>query len=214
MSAVAALLARLAADGLALRAEEEALVVSPAEKLTPELRALLLRFKPEVLGLLRIHGPGLVALFADAPTWPAGSRAFWPRDGRLVASCGRSRAPPGRPPWATAGARLRHALRPPSLLRRARGSRGKAIRSRGRGRSAGHLRGGATKGAPMSRRAAAYQLLPPPHEAAGGKVSATGRFCQVLPPPRRDKDYSRRAKDDGPFRPIDWPINGRQETPC
>jgi len=70
MSAVAALLAQLAADGLALRAEEEALVVSPAEKLTPELRSLLVQFKPDVLELLRIHGPNLLTLFADAPTWP------------------------------------------------------------------------------------------------------------------------------------------------
>lgn len=65
----------------------------------------------------------------------------------------------------------------------------------------------------MSRRAPADQLLPPPQQAAGGKVSATGRFCQVLPPLRWDKDRSRRSKDDGP---IDgpMPVKGRQETPC
>jgi len=88
---VAAVLARLAADGLALRAEEGVLVVWPAEKLTPELRTLLLRFKPDLLELLRLHGPSLLALFHHAPTWPL--------------PCGRS-GPAGHV-WALVGGPVR-----------------------------------------------------------------------------------------------------------
>jgi hypothetical protein len=68
---LAALLGRVAADGLTLEARGDGLAVSPAERLTPELRALLLQFKPDLLELLRAHGPRLLGLFRDAPTWPA-----------------------------------------------------------------------------------------------------------------------------------------------
>lgn len=71
MSALSALLARVAADGLTLQARGDALSVSPADRVTPELRALLLQSKADVLELLRIHGSSLLSLFADAPLWPA-----------------------------------------------------------------------------------------------------------------------------------------------
>lgn len=65
----------------------------------------------------------------------------------------------------------------------------------------------------LARLTADYQLLPPQQKAVGRKVRAAGRFYQVSPPAWGDKDLSRRAKDDGPYRPIDWPINGIQKTP-
>jgi hypothetical protein len=64
------LLARVAADGLTLQARGDALSISPADRLTPELRALLLQSKADLLELLRVHGSSLLTLFADPPTWP------------------------------------------------------------------------------------------------------------------------------------------------
>ncbi len=70
MNPLARLLADLDSQGLSLQARGDGLAISPADRLTPELRAQLLQFKPDLLQLLTVHGSGLLALFRDAPTWP------------------------------------------------------------------------------------------------------------------------------------------------
>lgn len=49
----AALLACLEASGLTVRAEGERLLVSPSDRLTPELRKVITASKPELLAALR-----------------------------------------------------------------------------------------------------------------------------------------------------------------
>jgi hypothetical protein len=67
---LAAILARLAREGFRLEALSGHIAVRPKDRLTPELRDEIIRHRADVLELLRIHGPNLLALFADAPTWP------------------------------------------------------------------------------------------------------------------------------------------------
>ena len=70
MNPLAALLARLAREGFRLEALGGHIAVRPKDRLTPELRDEIIRHRTDVLELLRIHGHNLLALFADAPTWP------------------------------------------------------------------------------------------------------------------------------------------------
>ncbi len=74
MNRLSARLAWNAADGLTLNVEETGSLVAPAERLTPELRALLLRFKPDVPELLGIDGPNHLALFAYRADLASASR--------------------------------------------------------------------------------------------------------------------------------------------
>jgi hypothetical protein len=67
---LAALLAHLAREGFRLEALGGHIALRPRDRLTPELRDEIIRNRADVLELLRIHGPNLLALFADAPTWP------------------------------------------------------------------------------------------------------------------------------------------------
>ncbi len=70
MTPLAALLARLVREGFCLEALGGHIAVRPKNRLTPELRDEIIRHRADVLELLRVHGPNLLTLFADAPTWP------------------------------------------------------------------------------------------------------------------------------------------------
>ncbi len=70
MTPLASLLGRLAREGFRLEALGGHIAVRPKTRLTPELRDEIVRYRADVLELLRLHGPNLLALFRDAPTWP------------------------------------------------------------------------------------------------------------------------------------------------
>jgi len=81
VNALAALLARLAREGFHLEARGDQIAVRPADRLTPDLRDEIVSNRAAILGLLAIHGDGLLRLFADAPPWPAArGRAGLPVD--------------------------------------------------------------------------------------------------------------------------------------
>jgi hypothetical protein len=70
VSALAAILGRLATEGLTLELREGKIAVPPKDRLTADLREAILCHREEVLELLRLHGNGLLALFKEAPVWP------------------------------------------------------------------------------------------------------------------------------------------------
>jgi hypothetical protein len=91
MNSLATLLSRLSADGLSLALRGEQIGVTPAVRLTPELRDDIVHHRSEIIELLRFHGSNLVALFANAPTWPpprgrdgAANPDLWQRVGEPV----------------------------------------------------------------------------------------------------------------------------------
>jgi hypothetical protein len=74
------LLHTLALGEFRLGVNGEKIEIAPFSKLSDALRAEILRFKPEILEMLREHGDGLLPMFeGDLPSWPA-SRG---RDGIL-----------------------------------------------------------------------------------------------------------------------------------
>ncbi len=70
MSRLVALLGRLSGDGISLDVEGAHLAVSPAERVTPELRDEIVRHRSDLMELARRHGPALLGLFRDCPSWP------------------------------------------------------------------------------------------------------------------------------------------------
>lgn len=70
MNPVVALLARLAHEGFHLEALGGHIAVKPKGRLTNELRNEIVRYRADVLELLRVHGPDLLMLYRDAPSWP------------------------------------------------------------------------------------------------------------------------------------------------
>lgn len=65
-------LARLLADldraGLSLAVKGDRLAISPAARLTPELKAEVLRFRDDLVEAVQAHGPDLLSLFREPET--------------------------------------------------------------------------------------------------------------------------------------------------
>jgi hypothetical protein len=70
VTALAPLLSRLSTLGLSLELRGDQISVRPADRLTTGVRQEIIENRSAIIELLRQHGPDLVSLFRDAPTWP------------------------------------------------------------------------------------------------------------------------------------------------
>jgi len=90
MNEVAALLARLAAQGLCLELRGGHIAATPKHRLTSDLRDEILYHRADVLELLQIHGSGLLRLFRDPPPWPEAQGRSGPVPANMWAAIGQA----------------------------------------------------------------------------------------------------------------------------